>query len=80
MNFCPIGRDQSSGWGHTKGFRMGKIVGLLGLAALVLVGIFTVSPRATVTMNAASTDIVGIDILGLTKSAKDLPVQQFAAH
>jgi hypothetical protein len=59
---------------------MGKIVGLLGLAALVLTGIFTVSPRATVTMNASSTDIVGIDILGLTQSAKDLPVQQFAAH
>jgi len=27
-----------------------------------------------------STDIIGIDILGLTTAAKDLPVQQYAAY
>jgi hypothetical protein len=59
---------------------MSKIVGLLGLAALILAGIVTVSPKATVTMNASSTDIIGIDILGLTTAAKDLPVQQYAAN
>ena len=59
---------------------MGKIVGLLGLAAHILTAIFTVAPKATVTMNASSTDIIGIDILGLTTAAKDLPVQQYAAH
>ena len=59
---------------------MNKVIGLLALAALVLAGIFTVAPKATVTLNASSTDVIGIDILGLTKSAKDLPVQQYAAH
>ena len=59
---------------------MRNIIGLLGLAALILAGILTIAPKATVTMNASSTDIVGIDILGLTKSAKDLPVQQYAAY
>jgi hypothetical protein len=59
---------------------MGKIIGLLALAALMLAGIFAVSPKATVTMNASSTDIIGIDILGLTTAARDLPVQQYAAN
>ena len=59
---------------------MNKVIGLLALAALILAGIFTVAPKATVTLNASSTEVIGIDILGLTKSAKDLPVQQYAAH
>ncbi len=61
-------------------FKMRNIIGLLGLAAFILAGIFTIAPKATVTMNASSTDVIGIDILGLTKSAKDLPVQQYAAY
>jgi hypothetical protein len=53
---------------------------LLVLAGLVLAVIVMVAPKASVTTNHASTEIIGIDVLGLTKSAKDLPAQQFAAH
>jgi hypothetical protein len=57
-----------------------ELIGLLALAAIVLAVIFGVSPSATTITNAASTEVLGIDILGLTKAAKDLPEQQFAAH
>jgi len=60
--------------------KMRNIIGLLALAAFILAGILTIAPKATITMNASSTDIIGIDILGLTKSAKDLPAQQYAAY
>jgi len=53
---------------------------LLVLAGLVLAVIVMVAPKASVTTNHASTEIIGIDIFGLTQNAKDLPVQQFAAH
>jgi hypothetical protein len=56
------------------------LIALMAVAALVLTGIVWVSPRATVITNEASTELYGIDILGLTKNAKDLPVQQYAAH
>jgi len=57
-----------------------RIAALLVLAGVILVAIVTVAPRASVTTNQASTEIIGIDIFGLTQNAKDLPVQQFAAH
>ena len=57
-----------------------RIAGLLVLAALIVGVIFVVAPRATTITNAASTEVYGIDILGLTKDAKNLPVQAFAAH
>jgi hypothetical protein len=40
----------------------------------------TTGPKATVTVNAAETEILGVDILGLTKKAKDLPDHQYATH
>jgi hypothetical protein len=42
--------------------------------------IVTVAPKAAVTTHQASTEISGIDILGLTRNARDLPAQQYAAH
>ena len=57
-----------------------RIAALLGLAGLILALIVTVAPKAAGTTPQASTEIVGIDILGLTRNAKDLPAQQFAAH
>ena len=57
-----------------------QLIGLLALAALMLTGIFTVAPKATVMTNHAATEIYGIDILGLTKNTKDLPEQHYAAH
>jgi hypothetical protein len=57
-----------------------RITALLVLAGLILAVIVTVAPRASVITNQASTEIIGIDILGLTKDAKDLPPQQYAAH
>ena len=57
-----------------------RMAALLVLASLILAVIITVAPKASVTTNHASTEIIGIDVLGLTKNAKDLPAQQFAAH
>ena len=63
-----------------------RIAALLGLAGLILAMIVTVAPKAAVTTNQASTEIQtstefnGIDIPGLTRNAKDLPAQQYAAH
>jgi hypothetical protein len=57
-----------------------QVIGIFALAALVLAVIVTVAPKATVMTNAASTEVYGIDVLGLTKNAKDLPVEQYAAY
>lgn len=57
-----------------------QIAALVALAAVILAVIFTVAPRATVVANEVSGEIYAIDILGLTKQAKDLPEQQYAAH
>ena len=57
------------------------LIGLFFLAAAILVAILGIAPKAHVTMNASSTEILAIDILGLTKNAKDdLPEQNYAAH
>ena len=53
-----------------------QLIALLALAALIMTGIFIVAPKATL----YHADAVGIDITGLTKGAKDLPVQQYPAH
>lgn len=55
-----------------------RIIGLMALAALILAVIWFVSPRATVIANKASGETYGIDILGLTTQAKDLPERQYA--
>ena len=57
-----------------------RILALLGLAALILAVIVTVSPHATIVADEASGEVYAVDIVGLTTSAKDLPVQQYAAH
>ncbi len=57
-----------------------QLLGLALMAAAMLATIFSIAPHSDITTNAASTEIVGIDILGLTKSAKDLPDHQYAAH
>jgi hypothetical protein len=56
------------------------LIALTAAAALVVVGIVWVSPKAAVITNEASTEIYGIDVLGLTKKANDLPVEQYAAY
>lgn len=53
-----------------------KMFSILALAALVVAAVVLVSPHAwTVAHKAADS----VDVLGLTKNAKDLPVEQFAA-
>jgi len=56
-----------------------QVVAMIAVAALGLAVISVVSPTATIIANEASTEIYGIDILGLTKNAKAMPVEQFAA-
>ena len=56
-----------------------KLVALLALAALVPAAMMAVSPKAATNANEAAT-AYGIDILGLTRQATDLPEQQFAAN
>ena len=53
-----------------------KLVALFALAALVLGGVFIVSPRATTVANAAA---FGVDIADLTMNATGLPEEQFDA-
>jgi hypothetical protein len=57
-----------------------QTIAILALGAVILAVIVTVSPHSTIIANEASTEIYGIDILGITKNAKNLPEQQFAAH
>ena len=57
-----------------------KILAVLTLAALILAVIVSISPSASVVVNEVTGEVYAIDILGLTKDAKDLPVQQYAAH
>ena len=54
-----------------------KIFSVLALAALILAVVVSVSTHATIGSNDATGS--QIDVLGLTKNAKDLPVQEFAA-
>ncbi len=56
------------------------ILALGVIAALILAIIIKVSPHTTVVANEVSGEVYAIDVLGLTKSAKDLPMQQYAAH
>ena len=56
-----------------------QVVAIMVVAALGLAVICTVSPNATVIANEASTEIYGIDVLGLTQNAKEMPVEQYAA-
>ena len=53
---------------------------LLALAALLIGFIIAISPKITTVANEASTELYGIDILGLTKNASGLPEEHFAAH
>jgi hypothetical protein len=57
-----------------------KIFAILTLAALILAAIVWVSPQAGVVANEVTGEVYAIDILGLTKNTRDLPVQQYAAH
>ena len=57
-----------------------KILAILTLAALILAVIVSISPSASVVVNEVTGEVYAIDILGLTKDAKDLPTQQYAAH
>ena len=57
-----------------------QVIGALALAALILAAIVTVSPRTTVIANEVTGEVYGIDVLAITKNARDLPVQQYAAH
>ena len=54
-----------------------KILSIAALAALVLAGIVSISPSAKIVADEAGRTI---DILGLTKSAQHLPVQEYPAH
>jgi len=53
---------------------------LLALAALLIGCIIAISPKITTVADEASTELYGIDILGLTKNASGLPEEHFAAH
>jgi uncharacterized membrane protein YgaE (UPF0421/DUF939 family) len=57
-----------------------QFIGLAALAAAAIAAVFSLAPQATVTVNAAVTEILGVDLLGLTKAATDLPDHQYPAH
>ena len=55
------------------------VVALLGLAALAVAPVFSISPNMTTTAHEASI-VSGIDTLDLAMKAKSLPEQHFPAH
>jgi hypothetical protein len=57
-----------------------RVTALIGLAALIVIIIYSIAPNASVITNKESTELYGVDIFGLTKNAGDLPVEQYAAH
>jgi hypothetical protein len=56
-----------------------QVTAVLLAAAAVLAGIVAISPHTTVATSELSGEVYRIDILGITKNAKSLPDQQFAA-
>jgi hypothetical protein len=52
----------------------------LALAAFILAIIFSISPKVETTANEASIAAHGIDILGLTRNARNLPEEDYPAH
>jgi hypothetical protein len=54
-----------------------KTFSIFALAALVIAAVVLISPHASTVAHQATGE--SVDILSLTKNAKDLPVQEFAA-
>jgi len=52
----------------------------LALAAFILAVIFSISPKVETTANEALVGTLGIDILGLTRNARNLPEEDYPAH
>ena len=57
-----------------------EVIAALALAAFVVAVIVAIAPKATIIANDVTGEVYGIDVLAITKDAKDLPVQQYAAH
>jgi hypothetical protein len=57
-----------------------RVLAILTLAAVILAVIVSISPHVTTVANEVTGEVYAVDILGITKNAKDLPVQQYAAH
>lgn len=57
-----------------------QLTAALAAAAIVLAVILAASPQATIVAKQASGEFYGVDILGLTKNAQNLPEQQFPTH
>jgi len=60
--------------------RVTQVTIVLASAAVVLALVLAISPQTTIVAKEASSEISGIDILGITKNAKNLPEQQFPEH
>ena len=56
------------------------MIALASTVAVLAVVVLALSPPVTIVANEASGDIYGVDILGITKNAGNLPEQQFPAH
>jgi hypothetical protein len=52
----------------------------LALAAFVLAIVVLLSPKVETTASEASLGVHGIDILGLTRNARDLPHEDYPAY
>jgi hypothetical protein len=58
-----------------------QAIGLAALAAAIIVAIVGIAFTANVTTNQASTEIYGIDVIGLTSGGVDeLSAQRHARH
>jgi len=57
-----------------------QVIAIVALGAVVIAAICFALPRTTVTLNEAGTDIVAIDIFGLTNNAQESSEQRYAEH
>jgi hypothetical protein len=64
-----------------------QMIGVVALAAAIILAILGIAPQARVTTNEASTEVYGIDIFGVTKDPKQVQakivpadVQTIPAH
>jgi hypothetical protein len=56
------------------------VIALASTVAVLAMVILALSPPAAIVANEASGDTHSIDILGITKNARNLPEEQFPAH
>jgi hypothetical protein len=57
-----------------------EVIAALALAAFVVAVIVAIAPKSTTIANEVTGEVYGIDVLAITKNARNLPVEEYAAY